>query len=98
MTRRPEELTEGLSARDRGRTIQAAEWLRVATSRPVVRGALGVSAVVGVTLNLINQGGSVVHGFVGFDVPRGLMNFVVPYMVSTWSAARVVREGRRTDR
>lgn len=67
-------------------------WLARASSGPVVRGALQVSAVVGTVLNLVNQGDAVLAGFVGFDVGRGVMNYVVPYLVSTWSAVRAVGE------
>lgn len=56
-------------------------------SRPIVVGALRVSLVVGCVLNLINQGETF---FSGGTVAWGhvLLNFLVPYVVSSYSAAR----------
>lgn len=64
-------------------------------SRPIVVGALRVSFVVGCVLNLINQGeaffsgGSIAWGHV-------LLNFLVPYAVSSYSAARNQLSNRTT--
>lgn len=56
-------------------------------SRPVVTGALPVSLVVGCVLNLINQGEAI---FSGEAIAWGhvVLNFLVPYAVSSYSAAR----------
>jgi hypothetical protein len=76
----------------------AALWLRLATSREVATGAVLVSSVVGTVLNLINQGDRILAGFEGFDLARGALNYVVPFLVSTWSATRVaVRDRRRRE-
>lgn len=61
--------------------------LQLARSRRIVRNAITVSLVVGTVLNLINQGGPVLRGehVTWWNV---LMNYVVPYCVSTYSAVR----------
>jgi hypothetical protein len=61
--------------------------LQLARSRRIVRNAITVSLVVGTVLNLINQGGPVLRGehVAWWNV---LMNYVVPYCVSTYSAVR----------
>lgn len=62
-------------------------FLRVACRRPIVRNAVQVSLVVGTILNLINQGGAWLDGA---HVSWGhlLLNYLVPYGVATFSAAR----------
>lgn len=64
-------------------------------SRRVVVGALRVSLVVGCVLNLINQGEAV---FYGGPIAWGhvLLNFMVPYAVSSYSAARNQLSNRTT--
>lgn len=61
--------------------------LQLARSRRIVRNAITVSLVVGTVLNLINQSGPVLRGehVAWWNV---LMNYVVPYCVSTYSAVR----------
>lgn len=61
--------------------------LRTACQRPIVLAALRLALVVGTVLNLINQGGRVVDGqpLSWFHV---VLNYLVPYCVSTYSAAR----------
>ncbi len=61
--------------------------LRTACQRPTVLAALRVALVVGTVLNLINQGGRVVDGqpLSWFHVA---LNYLVPYCVSSYSAAR----------
>jgi len=56
-------------------------------SRPVVTGAIKISLFVGTCLNLINQGSALWHG-VGIQWSKVLLNYVVPYLVSSYSAAR----------
>lgn len=60
---------------------------RVACSREIVIPALRVALVVGTVLNLINQGGRILDGLdpSWFHV---LLNYLVPYCVSSYSAAR----------
>jgi hypothetical protein len=61
------------------------------TRRALVYSALRVSLVVGTALNLINQGEQVLSGEAvsWFHV---LMNYVVPFFVSMFSAAKVKAE------
>lgn len=56
-------------------------------SRPIVVGALRVALVVGSVLNLINQGETL---FTEEPIAWGhlVLNFLVPYAVSSYSAAR----------
>lgn len=49
--------------------------------------ALKVALVVGSLLNLVNQGGNLLDGL-PLNTVQMLMNFVVPYCVSSYSAAR----------
>jgi hypothetical protein len=56
-------------------------------SRPIVIGALRVSFVVGCVLNLINQGEALLAG-TGISWGHVVLNFLVPYAVSSYSAAR----------
>ncbi len=59
----------------------------LACRRDIVRGALQVSAVVGVLLNVINQGQAVMGGL-PIAWSHVVMNFAVPFLVSSYSAAR----------
>ena len=57
--------------------------------RAVVWRAARIALVVGTILTLINQGGALVHGpydtvFAG----RMFLNFLVPFLVATYSASR----------
>lgn len=61
--------------------------LRAARSRKVVLNALRVSLVVGSILNLINQGGALLSGS-GVSWAHILLNYVVPFCVSSYSAAK----------
>ncbi len=61
--------------------------LRAARSRKVVLDALRVSLVVGSILNLINQASALLSGS-GVSWPHILLNYVVPYCVSSYSAAK----------
>ncbi|WP_323055045.1 nitrate/nitrite transporter NrtS [Microbulbifer thermotolerans] len=55
--------------------------------RHVVRNAFRVSLVVGALLNAINQGPALTTGQ-EIDWLKVLLNFVVPYCVASYSAAR----------
>lgn len=68
--------------------------LRTACQRSMVLAAVKVALVVGTVLNLINQGGRVLDGLppAWFHVA---LNFLVPYLVSSYSAAR--NEMRRDE-
>lgn len=61
--------------------------LRTARRRHIVVPALKVALVVGTLLNLVNQGGRLLD-----DMPinalQMLLNYLVPFCVSSYSAAR----------
>lgn len=61
--------------------------LRTACQRSIVLAAIRVALVVGTILNLINQGGRLLDGLPPswFHV---CLNYLVPYCVSSYSAAR----------
>jgi len=63
------------------------ELLMTACKEPIVLAAIKVALVVGTILNLINQGGRVMEGMPPswFHV---VLNYLVPYCVSSYSAAR----------
>ncbi len=67
---------------------------RIACTRDIVVAAIKVALVVGTLLNLINQGGRMYDGLPlsWFHV---VLNYLVPYCVSSYSAAR--NEMRRLD-
>jgi hypothetical protein len=62
-----------------------ATAFRYAFSGGVPRRALWVALVVGTILNLINQGGALLAGG-PVDWLKLLLNYVVPYCVSTYGA------------
>ena len=61
--------------------------LRAACSKRIALNALRISLVVGTILNLINQSGVI---FAGADVSwlHVFLNYLVPYSVATYSAAK----------
>ena len=66
--------------------------LDIATSRPVVRRALGYAVVVGSVLIAINHGDSILRG--ELDTVRLLkmgLTVLVPYTVSTLSSVQALR-------
>jgi len=68
-----------------------ASWLRLMFSPGIARSAAQVSLVVGSVLNAVNQGPELFqHGRVSW--PRVAMNYVVPWCVSAFSAARQARK------
>ena len=56
-------------------------------SRPVVTGAIKVSLFVGTCLNAINQGAAIWQGM-GVEWSKVVLNYVVPYLVASYSAAK----------
>lgn len=56
-------------------------------SWPVVTGAIKVSLFVGTCLNAINQGSALWHG-AGIEWGKVLLNYTVPYLVASYSAAK----------
>lgn len=63
----------------------------------VVLTALKVSLVVGTLLNLINQGDKLLGGGQPFNYFQMLLNFVVPFCVSSYSAARAELDNHGHD-
>lgn len=61
-------------------------WQALGSAR-IVRNALRVALVVGTLLNVINQGGAIWSGL-AIDWFHVLLNFLVPYCVASYSAAR----------
>lgn len=74
-----------------------AMWITAATSAQVVTGALRVSAVVGTVLNLLNQGGTILADPIALDPVQGFLNYLVPYLVSTYAASRLRVLDQTTD-
>ncbi len=68
--------------------------LRIARRRQIVLPALKVALVVGTLLNLVNQGGNLIGGQ-PINFLQVILNFLVPYCVSSYSAAR--NEMRRCE-
>lgn len=62
-------------------------FLWIVQRRRIVVSALKVALVVGSLLNLVNQGGNLLDGL-PLNTVQMLMNFIVPYCVSSYSAAR----------
>ncbi len=68
--------------------------LKTVCQRSIVQAAIKVAIVVGTILNLINQGGRLIEGQPLSWFHVGL-NYLVPYCVSSYSAAR--NEMRRRE-
>ena len=62
-------------------------WLQVLLMPSILGGALRIAAAVGTLLNLINQGSQLVAGE-SVSWPHVVLNYVVPFCVATYSAAR----------
>lgn len=56
-------------------------------SRPVAVNAIKVSIFVGTCLNAINQGAAIWQG-AGVEWGKVMLNYVVPYLVASYSAAK----------
>lgn len=72
-------------------------FFKAVRSTAIVRSALRVSAVVGTILNVINQWEQVLsgHEISWFHV---MLNYLVPYCVASYSAAKNETTRRRDDR
>lgn len=66
--------------------MQLKRYLKEAFSKLVLKRALRVALLVGIVLNLINQGRSIMSGFEDFHTAKFLLTFLVPYLVSTYSS------------
>ncbi|PKO80941.1 MAG: hypothetical protein CVU19_09820 [Betaproteobacteria bacterium HGW-Betaproteobacteria-13] len=71
-----------------------SEVLRLALSPAIVSNALRVALVVGTILNLINQGPPLISGE-AVSWLHVFLNYLVPYCVSSYSAASHERARRR---
>ena len=65
-------------------------FFRIALRPTIIVTALKVSGVVGTILNLINQWGGI-FGSAPISWPHVVMNYVVPFCVSTYSATLVAQ-------
>lgn len=65
-----------------------AKLIHAMLTRPVVVNALRIALVVGTCLNLINQGSAILHG-APVQWGKLLLNFAVPYLVASYSAAKI---------
>ena len=71
-------------------------WLRVATERSIVLGALRVAAVVGALLVAINHGDRLLAGtLTSTDWFRIALTCLVPYGVATFAATNATLRQRR---
>jgi len=70
------------------------EFWHLALSRRIVLSALKIAAVIGTVLSIINQGSAL---FSGHGVAWGhvALNYLVPYCVATFSAAKNELDRRR---
>lgn len=71
--------------------------LMLAISSPILGRSVRIAFVVGTTLNLINQWQAISHGFARLDVPKLFFNFLVPYLVATFSAVNTSLDSRGED-
>jgi len=63
------------------------ETLRTAASKKIATSSLRIALAVGTALNLINQW-SAIFGSAEFSWLHGLLNYLVPFCVASYSAAR----------
>ncbi len=61
--------------------------IQTAGSRKIVKNSLRIALVVGIVLNMINQGDALLAGR-GISWIHVALNFFVPYCVATYSAAK----------
>lgn len=62
-------------------------FFQLALSRSILKNSVKIAVVVGLLLNLINQGGNIWAG-TNISWPHIFMNFLVPYCVATYSAVK----------
>ncbi|MDP2880670.1 MAG: nitrate/nitrite transporter NrtS [Azonexus sp.] len=70
------------------------EILGTALSRPIVTNAIRIALVVGSVLNVINRGEALLS-WSGISWHHVALNFVVPYCVASYSAAKNQLNNRR---
>lgn len=62
-------------------------FLQIVCSVRIAQSALRIALVVGTVLNLVNQGGAILIG-IGISWFHLLLNYLVPYCVASYSAAK----------
>jgi hypothetical protein len=69
---------------------------KILVKRRIMINAFRVSLVVGILLNVINQGTQFINGL---DIIWGqvVLNFIVPYCVASYSAAKNDIESKNND-
>lgn len=61
--------------------------LKIIFEKQIVKTSLKVALIVGIILNLINQGNFIINlDFEKISVSKIILTFIVPYLVSTYSA------------
>lgn len=68
--------------------------LQCALTQPVIFNALKVALVVGCCLNAINQGPQLWQGE-GIEWNKVALNYLVPYLVASYSAAKALVDQAR---
>ncbi len=87
------------SGRDNEGVHIVSDWIRVATSKSVVRRSLKYGAIVGSVLVTINRGDSILRAELGQgELVRIGLTMLVPYLVSTFSSVGTARELERQHR
>ena len=83
-----DQTTSWLSAQLPGESFYKMKlFIRTMLLQHIIRNAITVSAVVGTFLNIINQGPTVIAGE-EISWAKFLINYLVPYCVSSYSAAK----------
>jgi hypothetical protein len=77
-------------------------WLRLALLPDIVRDALKAALLVGSILSAINQGDIIASDLIApSDLVKILLNYCVPYCVSTYAGVEALanerRDGKRTN-
>jgi len=70
--------------------------IEIACSGKIVKNSLRIAVVVGSVLNVVNQGSDILAG-VGVSWFHLALNYVVPYCVASYSAARNEWTSRRNQ-
>ncbi|MBW8880591.1 MAG: nitrate/nitrite transporter NrtS [Asticcacaulis sp.] len=72
------------------------EFWSLAFSRRIVINAVKVALTVGTILNIINQGAAILHWH-GISWLHVALNYITPYCVATWSAAKNELDRRKAE-
>ena len=67
--------------------VYMTEFIKLFFSGKIARAAIRVSLVVGTLLNVVNQGSQILAG-TGISWPHLFLNYLVPYCVASYSAAK----------